>query len=268
MKISIIGIGFVGSAMLNTFVNKRILNDDIYIYDKFKKLGNQENITKGELIFLALPTPFDVNTKKYNIDAIKEILEYISNNNTNNNIIIIKSTVLPGTCEELSNLYNLKIVHNPEFLSAKTANIDFENTNNIVIGRTSKITDTDLDKIKNFYLEYFPNAKYNLSTSCESELMKLSCNSFYAVKIEFFTELFLLSNKLNCSFNKIRDMMLDNNWINKQHTNIPGNDGEISYGGMCFPKDTNALNEFMIMNKTPNKVLDSTVKERNMLRQD
>ena len=40
-------------------------------------------------------------------------------------------------------------------------------------------------------------------------------------------------------------MMLTNNWINPSHTNIPGPDGLISYGGMCFPKDTNALNEYM-----------------------
>jgi len=267
MKISIIGIGFVGSAMLNTFINKRMLNEEIFIYDKYLNLGNKQDINKGELIFLALPTPFDSITKKYNIDAIHEILEYIHDINSDN-IVVIKSTVLPGTCEELATLYNLKIVHNPEFLSAKTASKDFENTNHIVIGRTSKITDKDLNKIKNFYMDYFPDAKYNISTSCESELMKLSCNSFYAIKIEFFTELFLLSNKLNCSFNKIRDMMLDNNWINKHHTNVPGNNNEISYGGMCFPKDTNALNEFMIKQKTPNKVLDATIKERNLLRND
>ena len=45
------------------------------------------------------------------------------------------------------------------------------------------------------------------------------------------------------------------------HTIVPGPDGQISYGGLCFPKDTNALNMYMINEGTPNKVLDATIKE-------
>ena len=50
------------------------------------------------------------------------------------------------------------------------------------------------------------------------------------------------------------------------HTNVPGHDGKISYGGLCFPKDTNALNQYMIKSNTPNKVLEATIKERNKMR--
>ena len=60
--------------------------------------------------------------------------------------------------------------------------------------------------------------------------------------------------------------MLKNGWINPMHTNVPGSDGNISYGGFCFPKDTNALNNYMIKNNSPNQILNSTIKERNLLR--
>ena len=40
-------------------------------------------------------------------------------------------------------------------------------------------------------------------------------------------------------------MMIGNGNINPDHTSVPGPDGNISYGGYCFPKDTNALNEYM-----------------------
>ena len=60
--------------------------------------------------------------------------------------------------------------------------------------------------------------------------------------------------------------MLKNDTINPMHTNIPGPDNNISYGGMCFPKDTNALNSFMINNNIPNNVLDAVIKERNSMR--
>jgi UDP-glucose 6-dehydrogenase len=62
--------------------------------------------------------------------------------------------------------------------------------------------------------------------------------------------------------------MLKNNWINPMHTTVPGPDGKMSYGGLCFPKDTNALNHYMRRNGIPNKVLNATIEERNEMRED
>ena len=35
--------------------------------------------------------------------------------------------------------------------------------------------------------------------------------------------------------------MLKNGWINHMHTEVPGQDGKLGFGGACFPKDTAAL---------------------------
>ena len=61
--------------------------------------------------------------------------------------------------------------------------------------------------------------------------------------------------------------MLNNNWINPMHTKVPGTDGKLSYGGACFPKDTNALLSFMKKNNSNHKVLESCIFERNFLRE-
>ena len=108
----------------------------------------------------------------------------------------------------------------------------------------------------------------SLSTCLESESMKSFVNCYYSVKVQFFTELYLLCQKNGSDYNKIKDMMLKNNWINPMHTTVPGPDGQVSYGGLCFPKDTNALNEYMKREGTPNKVLDSCIEERNDMRKD
>ena len=60
--------------------------------------------------------------------------------------------------------------------------------------------------------------------------------------------------------------MLKNNWINPMHTNVPGTDGKISYGGMCLPKDSMALFNFMKNNIDNYKILEATITERNILR--
>lgn len=96
--------------------------------------------------------------------------------------------------------------------------------------------------------------------------MKIFCNSFYAIKVQFFTELYLLTKNNNSNYNKILEMMLKNNWINAMHTSIPGPDGLISYGGACLPKDTNALNKYMEKQNSPNAIISNCIKERNKMR--
>ena len=96
--------------------------------------------------------------------------------------------------------------------------------------------------------------------------MKCFSNSFYAVKVQFFTEMYLTCKKNGSNFNLVKDMMLKNGWINPMHTNVPGPDGKISYGGLCFPKDTNALNEYMKVNSLPSNVIAAAIKERNIMR--
>ena len=125
-----------------------------------------------------------------------------------------------------------------------------------------------IQKIYDFYKNYYSQSDITICTSTESESTKLFLNSFYATKIQFFTELYILCNKNNTNFDNIKNIMLKNNWINPMHTNIPGPDGDISYGGLCFPKDTNALNSYMKKYNSDNLLLQSTIEERDNLRSD
>ena len=97
--------------------------------------------------------------------------------------------------------------------------------------------------------------------------MKISINAFYSVKIQFFNELFAFCqespNAMN--YNIIKDMMVRNGWIAPFHMNVPGHDGKLSFGGMCFPKDTNALLQDMKRKGTAHKVLEAVILERNIL---
>ena len=267
MIIGIVGLGFVGGAMYASFCEKNIITHG---YDKYKNggIGNIQSILICDIIFLALPTPYDDNIQKYDIGPIHELCTILNDNNYTGPVII-KSTVEPYTANILSCKYtNLHIIHNPEFLSAKTAYDDFNNQTHIILGKATNCSYENLNKIEQFYKVHFPNAKISLCTSNESESVKLFANSFYATKVQFFTELYLLCNKMDCDYNNIKSMLLKNNWINSMHTTVPGSDGKISYGGLCFPKDTNALNSFMEKLNVPHKVLENVINERNELRDD
>jgi UDP-glucose 6-dehydrogenase len=98
--------------------------------------------------------------------------------------------------------------------------------------------------------------------------MKLFANCFYAQKVMIFNEFYMLSEAIGIDFGRVKSLMLKNNWISPNHINVPGPDGRMAYGGHCFPKDTNALNQLMERMSTPNMVIDAAIRERNKLRDD
>jgi UDPglucose 6-dehydrogenase len=263
--ISIIGLGFVGNAIKNSFEKKNI---SVIGYDKYKNINTLQDCLESDFMYLCLPTQYDENIKKYNKSSINEICKELTEYNYKG-LIIIKSTIEPQTTLNLSKKFtNLNIIHNPEFLSANTAEFDFHNQQHIVIGTTPTVSNKMIDNFVSFYKENYPKASISITTSTESESMKIFCNTFYSVKIQFFTELYLYCQKIDCDYNNVVDLMLKNGWINKMHTSVPGSDGSISYGGYCFPKDTNALLNEMKRNDTPCNVLEATIIERNIMRND
>lgn len=268
MIVSIVGLGFVGNAIVESMkIKDKNTNLKIIVYDKFKDggIGNLESCIYSDIIFLCLPTLYDYNNNGYDLDPIHENLELL-NKLDYKGLVVIKSTILPGTTNKLVEKYkNLNLCHNPEFLTARTAIEDFLNQDHIILGKSNRCN--HFDSIFDFYKKYWPKSKLTICKSNESEAIKISCNCFYSVKIQFFNELYLMCNKNNIDFNVLKNAMLENGWINKMHTDVPGHDGKLSYGGMCFPKDTKALFTFLQEQRLPNKVLKSTIEEREMIRE-
>ena len=118
--------------------------------------------------------------------------------------------------------------------------------------------------MKEFYEKNYTESIVSICDSLESESMKIMCNCFYASKIMIFNEYSALCRNNGANFDKIRELMLKNNWINPMHTIVPGTDGKLGYGGACFPKDTLALCEYMSQNGSINNVLSSVIKENKL----
>lgn len=269
MKVGIIGLGFVGSSIHKSFEIKGI---ELYAFDKFKNggIGNFSDILNTEILFLCLPTQFNLNTNEYDKDPIYETCERLVENNYQG-VIIIKSTIEPNTTNTIADKYKLQFIHNPEFLTAKTAFEDFHNQKHIVLGQSKTCSEENLNKVVEFYRQYYPEAEISLCSSLESECMKMFCNNFYAVKVQVFNEFYALCNKIGADYNNIRDMMLKNNWVggkdrNPLHTIIPGPDGQISFGNGCFVKDLYACTNLMKRENVIHAILESCLEERNKMR--
>jgi len=267
-NVGVIGLGFVGNALYQSFIAKSdILN--VSGYDKYKNggIGSIKDMINTDIVFLCLPTLYSEDKKTYDLEALFDVCQALTENQYKG-VVVVKSTILPGTCNMLVEKYGLSIIHNPEFLSAKTANQDFENQKHIVIGVPKNVNKTYGNIITRFYQQHYTLADISVCGSNESETMKICANSYYAVKIQFFNEIYLLCQKQGTDFDQTVSLMLKNGWINPMHTNVPGHDGSLSYGGACFPKDTQALLALMKKEESAHQVLEACVKERNHLRKD
>ena len=124
VNIGIIGLGFVGNSMYESFKLKGMQeNENLFGYDKFKNggIGKFEDCLNCDIIFLALPTIYNSELGQYDKQPIMETCNLLTENKFNG-VIVIKSTVEPETTNKLSEHFlNLEFIHNPEFLTARTA---------------------------------------------------------------------------------------------------------------------------------------------------
>jgi len=263
--IGVVGIGFVGSAVVHSLRAKGV---EVATYDLHKPSGTLEDVAGCNVVFLCLPTQYEECEKRYDTHALEATCKSLSESEFAG-VALVKSTVEPGTTQRLSEKYpQLQLIHNPEFLTAATAQRDFDHQGHVVLGATNNVRFPSTLLVEAFYARHYPGAVVSRCTSTESESMKIFANSFYAVKIQFFNEMYAVCQKTGADYEKVRDMIMRNGWVNPMHTNVPGTDGKLSYGGLCFPKDTSALLAFMERLGTPKAVLEATVSERGEMRTD
>ena len=265
LRLAVIGVGILGAAMLKVL---QTMHPDAVGYDKYKPeySGTLEQVLSSDILFMTLPTPYSDINKRFDTSAIDEWCALLANKDYKG-CVIIKSTVEPGLTDRIYIAHPLlKVVYSPEFCSVKTAEQDIRDARQIILAYAATEEPDWWPPILQWFQTRFPNSIITICKPVEAELMKLACNCFYAVKIQFFNEIYDVAATCGANYDTVREMMLTNGWINPMHTIVPGTDGLRSYGGQCIPKDTNALLQYMKRNNNIYKVLEATVAERNELR--
>ena len=239
-NIGIIGCGVVGGSIYNAF--KRVIN--IARYDKYDERYNTFNeILHTDLVFIAVPTPFDSDSNKIDLSALKECLHKL-NSDCYKGIVAIKSTVPPLTMENLVDEYkNLTLSYNPEFLRERTACEDFISQKIVVI--SSDFMDGNTYKeIKDLYKRILDeNAEYYWFSFREAEMLKISQNTILASRVAVANIVYDACGELGVNYDKIKQVGFDKFEVIGQHmTQVPGPDGNRGFGGKCLPKDIAGFN--------------------------
>ena len=233
-KVGIIGNGFVGESQAFAFSPTAEVR--IYDVDPLKSLNTLEEIYECDFVFVCVPTPM----KKDGTQDLSYV-EKVFGEAQFGPIYILKSTVLPGTTEELNEKYhNLSIVFSPEFLTERTAKLDMLTQARIILGGEKQMT----EKVRSLFEQRFMNRTFIETDSTTAELVKYMNNTFFATKVSIMNEFKLVCDKIGANWDDAMYGFSSDHRIGDSHLHVPGPDGKLGYGGTCFPKDVNAFIQF------------------------
>jgi len=278
MKISIVGLGFVGLSLTSVLAARgnNILGIDVDKnkcediqkgispffepeLEKLLKIGLRKKLKistdislmkNSDMIFVTVGTPQRSNGS-IELSMIKNAVKSIGKvvkNDTKNPIIFIKSTVTPGTMQEIvlpilekesgkKAGKDFGIISNPEFLQESTAIKDTKFPHVVVLGGYQT---KYMKKAKKFFSKIHPNIPIVVTNHQTAEMIKYANNSFLATKISFINQLSnICQNIPGANIDDIAKTIGLDPRIGKLFLNAgPG------YGGSCLPKDMKALINF------------------------
>lgn len=239
MRIGIMGYGMVGGALKVALENSH----EIIYWDKYKNTPYEiKDLEDCYVIFLCVPTPI-LKSGAIDKSALYDSMDNLVKNNIKNKIIVIKSTAVAGTTDELAEKYNdYEFAFCPEFLREKTSIEDMLNMNRVIVGTESE----DIYKIvKKIFIDsgYTEDkCKYLHVDTKTAETIKYASNTFLATKITFANELYNICDSLGVDYETVVNAICLDKRIDRSYGwKVPGDDGKKGYSQRCLPKDLSAF---------------------------
>lgn len=234
-KIGVVGFGFLGRALVHGFC----LHADIKIYDKYDNTYDslEDTVNSSDFIFIGVPTPMSEDGSQ-DLSNVKDAVASVVQVAESRKVIVLRSTIIPGTTRELARKYRKHdFVFFPEFLTERSAKLDFINAARIIFGGNLTVT----SKMEKLFRIRFPHTPIYRTTWEAAEVVKYMSNSFFAVKVSYLNEMYDIAKHIEVSYEDLRDMWLADCRVGNSHADVPGHDGNRGYGGKCFPKDVRAF---------------------------
>lgn len=234
LKLAIIGHGFAGKAVDYGFTHNMV---EKTIVDPKYGTTAKDLPDDIDIAFICVPTPMadDGRIDASILNSVMRELQLLDSIK----LIIIKSTVTPDIIEKYA--YE-SIVYNPEFLTERSAKDDFINPQFHIFGGDKEATSLAADLYSTFSI-CNPCTSYFMSHK-EASFAKYAINSFLALKVTFFNQLYDAVSDTDANYATIMKIVGLDKRIGHSHTKVPGPDGKQGFGGSCFPKDVSAFTKF------------------------
>lgn len=234
MKIGVIGLGMVGSAIRHG-LNR--IGHTVVSYDIKKPETALADVLPAELVFVCVPTPA-LTDGSCDTSIVRGVVGDLAKSNYRG-LVVIKSTVEPGTTDLLQKQNSqLRLAFCPEFLRERAQYVDFVEYHHVcIIGAYS---DNDYELLKKTHGSLPKN--FAKMTPLEAELSKYYWNVFNALRIVFANQFYDVCKAVDADYQKIKNALV-------QHPNIPdvyleANENFRGFSGNCLPKDTSAFAKY------------------------
>ncbi len=187
------------------------------------------------LICVGTPSEANGNLGLSQLTRVAEEIAALLPGRNKNLVVTLRSTVFPGTCEDLlMKIVGPRVVSNPEFLREGTAVRDFMEPSLLVVGGTDPEA---VQMVADLYEGLRVQACH--VTLRTAEMIKYACNCFHALKIGFANEMGALCDALDISGHEVMQTLCEDHKLNISSAYLrPG----FAFGGSCLPKDLRALN--------------------------
>ncbi len=217
MTTKIYGMGWVGKAMKTLF-------PDSLVHDPAQNFISEEFV---DVSFVCVPTV--LKDKKLDTSIVEEVVK-----NCNSPLIIIRSTVMPGTCDKLEKT-GKNIVFQPEYLGETTNHPLTDQKTRLFLVLGGK-PENRRKVIELYQTVYNANITIRQVSNYEAEVIKLSENRAIAFKVAQCQELYDACEAAGIDYYTIRDAVYsDDPRFNLWHTFVfPDKRG---FNSKCIPKD-------------------------------
>lgn len=206
-----------------------------------------DHLDDADVAIVCVGTPSGVDGAHdmgYIADVSRQIAQALKADRPQPLTVVYRSTVRPGTIEELiSPIFraalgdqadaSAELVYNPEFLRESSAVKDYFAPPKIVIGTHDGSPNANMDAI-NANIEA---PRFNVGYR-EAEFTKFVDNSWHAVKVAFANEIGRVCLQLGISATQVHQIFVSDTKLNiSPYYTRPGG----AFGGSCLPKDVRAL---------------------------
>jgi GDP-mannose 6-dehydrogenase len=197
-----------------------------------------EALAGADFVFICVGTPSQKNgdTSLEQLRRVSVEIAHALPSSSAKLTVVVRSTVFPGTCEEVVQPLigkGVALVDNPEFLREGSAVLDFMEPSLVVVGG---IDPAAVDRVADLYKPLGAAVcRVSLRTA---EMIKYACNAFHAVKIGFANEIGALCSRMDIPAREVMDTLCQDTKLNISRAYLnPG----FAFGGSCLPKDLRAL---------------------------
>lgn len=231
MKVGVVGYGVVGKHLAQLFLDG---HREVVIYDKFDpEMGSesrQRDINSCDLVFISVPTPASEDGS-CDISAVREVVAWILPP------MCIKSTIPPGTVQALTDEFGKQIVFSPEYIgetpfhkSQVTRVPDL-----VAVGGERCVCERFISAYRDVL---GPEPHYFVTDAITAELSKYMENCFFATKVAFVAQFYLLASHFGADFTQMREIWTADTRVGRSHSTVTG---KLGFGGKCLPKDLSAI---------------------------